>query len=283
MPSTHQTRSPDPQAPRHSRQTEYRISASPTAHPTAARWVDPYAVAYLWTLTGLLALADATAAVPVARDVAHLLLPLDWRQAPHDPSAHDIATALSLWFHNARLALAPLAAAAAVQHRPGRLRQAVDVLLAVVFAIDVIPVGVELGTWGARLLPYIPNAPVELLALVIGPVSWWLVTRGRLPLRALWLIAAIVVALLAVAACLETWVPPQARGSSHAHPRMAMVAAPSGAAVPAAALTRPPRPRSHHVMSPTTTATPHRQPTGSPHAPAPTRPCQPRVTPPWGL
>jgi hypothetical protein len=243
---------------------------STTAAPTAARWLRPYAVAYLWTLTGLLALADATAAVPLARDVAHLLIPLDWRQALHDPNAHDIATALSLWFHNARLALAPLAAGAAVQHRPGRLRQAVDVLLAVVFAVNVIPVGVELGTWGAQLLPYIPNAPAELLALVIGPVSWWLVTRGRLPLRLLWLIAAIVVSLLAVAACLETWMPPQARGSSdpHTRTRMAMVAAPSGAAVRATALTRPPHPRSHHVMSPTTTPRPHRQPAGSPHSAA---------------
>jgi hypothetical protein len=257
-----------------------------TAHPTAAtRWLHPYAAAYLWTLTGLLALADATAAVPVARDVAHLLIPLDWRHAPHDPNAHDIATALSLWFHNARLALAPLAAAAAVQHRPGRLRQAIDVLLAVVFAVNVVPVGVELGTWGAQLLPYIPNAPVELLALVIGPVSWGLVTRGRLPLRSLWLIAAIVVALLAVAACLETWVPPQARGSSDAHTRtrMEMVAAPSGAAVRATALTRPLHPRSHYAMSPHNHR--HTPPPRSRFAsfPGPRRAHVRSGSPPWGL
>ena len=49
---------------------------------------------------------------------------------------------------------------------------------------------------------------MELLGLVIGPVSWWLVTRGRIPVRSLWLIAAVVVALLLVAACLETWAVP---------------------------------------------------------------------------
>jgi hypothetical protein len=179
-----------------------------TAAPTAARWLHPYAVAYLWTLTGLLALADATAAVPVARDVAHLLLPLDWRHAPHDPNAHDIATALNLWFHNARLALAPLAAAAAVQRGGGPLRRVGDVLFGFLLAVNVIPVAVDLGTWGSRLVPYIPNAPVELLGLVIGPVAWWLVTRGRIPVRSLWLIAALVVALLLIAACLETWAVP---------------------------------------------------------------------------
>ncbi|MGH2909522.1 MAG: hypothetical protein ACRDK8_09520 [Solirubrobacteraceae bacterium] len=176
--------------------------------PTVVQRLRPYLIAYLATLAGLLLLAVTIRGVSVVRDLAHVVVPLDWRRAPRDPNSHDAATAVSLWFHNARLALAPLAAAAAVQHRPGRLRQAGDVLLAVVLAVNVIPVAVELGTWGARLLPYIPNAPVELLALLIGPVSWWLVTRGRVPLRSLWLSAAIVVALLAVAACLETWAVP---------------------------------------------------------------------------
>jgi hypothetical protein len=165
-------------------------------------------VAYLVTVAALLAIAVAVNGIAVVRAVAHLLIPFDARRAPHDPYAHSVATALGLWFHNARLALAPLAAAAAVQHRAGRLRQVVDVVLAVVFAVNLIPSAIELGTWGSRLVPYIPNAPVEVLGLVLGPVAWWLVTRGRLPLRSLWLVAALVVALLLVAACLETWAVP---------------------------------------------------------------------------
>lgn len=167
-----------------------------------------YVIAYAALLAALLGLAIAVSVVPGLRDAAHVVLPFDWHRAPHDPSRHSVGTALSLWFHNARLALAPLAAAAAVQQNRGRLRQAADVVLALVLAADVIPVAIELGTWRTRLLPYIPNAPVELLALVIGPVSWWLVTRRRIPVRSLWLIATIVVALLAVAACLETWAVP---------------------------------------------------------------------------
>jgi hypothetical protein len=182
---------------------------TPAASPrVSAQRLRPYLLAYLATVAGLLLLATAVGAIGAVRDVAQTVVPFDWRIAPHDPNAHDVATALSLWFHNARLALAPLAAAAAVQTHRGRLRQAGDLLLGVVFAANVIPLAVELGTWGSRLLPYIPNAPVELLALVAGPVSWWLVTRGRLPVRSLWLIAAIVVALLLLAACLETWAVP---------------------------------------------------------------------------
>ena len=182
---------------------------TPTASPGASTHrLRPYLLAYLATLAGLLLLAAAVGAVGPVRDLAHTLVPFDWRIAPHDPNAHDVATALSLWFHNARVALAPLAAAAAVQTHRGRLHRAGDLLLGVVFAANVIPLAVELGTWGSRLLPYIPNAPVELLALVAGPVSWWLVTRGRLPVRSLWLTAAIVVALLLLAACLETWAVP---------------------------------------------------------------------------
>lgn len=180
-----------------------------TAAPNTVRWLRPYLITYLTTLTGLLVLAAAVAFVTPVRDLAHLILPVQRGHAPHDPtSTHNVATALSLWIHNARLSLAPLAAAAAVQHRPGRLRRAVDVLLIIVLALNLIPVAIELGTWGSRLLPYIPNAPVELLALLTGPVSWWLVTRGRLPLRSLWLSTAAVVALMAAAACLETWAVP---------------------------------------------------------------------------
>ena len=182
---------------------------TPAASPrVSTQRLRPYLLAYLATLAGLLLLAAAIGAIGPVRNVAQTVVPFDWRIAPHDPNAHDVATALSLWFHNARVALAPLAAAAAVQTHRGRVRRAGDLLLGVVFAANVIPLAVELGTWGSRLLPYIPNAPVELLALVAGPVSWWLVTRGRLPVRSLWLIAAIVVALLLLAACLETWAVP---------------------------------------------------------------------------
>ncbi len=175
---------------------------------TTTRPLRPYVLAYVGMLTGLLALAAAISLSGVVRDVAQTVIPFDWHRAPHDASGHNVATALSLWFHNARVAVAPLAGAAAVQRNAGRLRRAADVVIAVVFAANLIPVAVDLGTWGSRLLPYIPNAPVELLGFVIGPVSWWLVTRGRLPVRSLWLAAAAVVGLLLVAACLETWAVP---------------------------------------------------------------------------
>lgn len=167
--------------------------------------VRAYALSYLALIAGILLLAIAVKDVSVVRSVMHTLVPFNWHVAPHDPNARDLHTMLSLWFHNARVALAPLALAAAVQTSPGRLRRTGDVLLAVVFALNVIPFAVDLGTWGSRLVPYIPNSPVELLALTIGPVSWWLVTRGRVPVRFLMRATVIAVGLLLLAACLETW------------------------------------------------------------------------------
>jgi len=164
-----------------------------------------YVLAYLFMVVGILAIAVAINHVPAIRHIAQTIVPFNWHVAPHDPNARDLITAFSIWFHNARLTLAPLALAAAVQNHPGRLRTAGDVLLGVIFAANVIPFAVDLGTWGSQLLPYIPNAPVELIGVSSGPVSWWLVTRGRMSVRSLALVAGVVIALLLIAASLETW------------------------------------------------------------------------------
>lgn len=165
----------------------------------------PYAVAYLAVLTGVLALALAEQDITPFRHALQAALPFKWNVAPHDPNARSIGTALRLWLHNSKLTLAPIALAAAVQNHRGKLRLAGDILLAFIFAVDLIPLAVDLGTWGTTLLPYIPNAPVELLAATSGFVSWWLVTRGRLSVRSLLFVVAAIAPLLLVAACLETW------------------------------------------------------------------------------
>jgi hypothetical protein len=156
-------------------------------------------------VASILAIATAINNVSIIRDIAQAVVPFNWHVAPHDPNAHTLSTALSIWFHNARLTLAPFALAVAVQNHPGRLRTTGDILLGVVLAVSVVPLAVDLGTWGSQLLPYIPNAPVELMGVSSGPLSWWLVTRGHMSLRSLALVAGVVIALLLIAASLETW------------------------------------------------------------------------------
>lgn len=165
----------------------------------------PYAFAYLAVLTGVLALAAVVHDITPIRDALQSALPFKWHVAPHDPNARTVGTALGLWLHNSKLTLAPIGLAAAVQNHRGKLRTAGDILLAFIFAVDLIPLGVDLGTWGTRLMPYIPNAPAELLAATSGFVSWWLVTRGRLSVRSLLFVVAAIAPLLLIAACLETW------------------------------------------------------------------------------
>ena len=180
------------------------LTPTPTV-PALPHWLRPYALGYAALIGAIAVIAAAVAALEPVRTIAQTTIPFNWHVAPHDPNARNLDTALSLWFHNARLTLAPLALAVAIQSHPGRLRRTGDVILAMIFAADILPFSIDLGTWGGQLLPYVPNAPVELMAVAAGPVSWWLVTRGRMPVRALLPVAGVLVLLLLVAACLETW------------------------------------------------------------------------------
>ena len=180
------------------------VTPPPNVRPLPG-WLRPYVVAYLSVVAGILLVASAVHGIAPVRDALHSVLPFKWSVAPHDPNARTIGTALSLWLHNAKLSLAPIALAAAVQAHPGKLRRTGDLLLGFIFLLDLLPFAVDLGTWGSKLIPYIPNAPVELLAATSGFVSWWLVTRGRLSPRSLLSVVAVVAPLLLIAACLETW------------------------------------------------------------------------------
>lgn len=176
----------------------------PQARPRACLYLRAYGL----LLTALLIVAVVVALAPPVRQALHALVPLSWHTRPHDPDAHNLQAAWSLFEHNARLMLAPLALAAAIGHRPGRLRTALDVLLAALVAANTLPVAVALGSWGQALLPYVPNAPFELAALTVGPLAWLEVTRGRMRVARLWLPAVAILGLLTVAAALETWAVP---------------------------------------------------------------------------
>ena len=72
-------------------------------------------------------------------------------------------------------------------------------------AASTIPVGLELGRWQGRLLPYLPQLPLEWAALALAIHAWVIARPGHLTIRELVPLAAVVLALLTCAACLETW------------------------------------------------------------------------------
>ena len=55
-------------------------------------------------------------------------------------------------------------------------RRAGDLVVVAVIAVNAIPVGIALGRWQGRLIPYVPQLPLEWAALIVA-VSAWLTIR----------------------------------------------------------------------------------------------------------
>ena len=127
---------------------------------------------------------------------------------PHPALTGTIGDALSILAANARTLAIPFAfdLLGLAMSRPGRLLGDVGILA--VTAISTVNVGLALGRWGTRLLPYIPQLPLEWAALAFA-ISAWLHTRDQqTSRRALLPMAALTAALLIAAAAVETWATP---------------------------------------------------------------------------
>ena len=87
-------------------------------------------------------------------------------------------------------------------------RRAGDLIVAALTAASTIPVGIELGRWQGRLLPYLPQLPLEWAALAVAVHVWISGRSGRGPTHRLMVLAGLTLALLIAAASLETWATP---------------------------------------------------------------------------
>lgn len=83
-----------------------------------------------------------------------------------------------------------------------------DAIVAALMAFSPLTVGVAIGRWRGRLLPYLPHLPLEWAALSLALAGWLLIRAGRAPRRLLIEFAAWIVALLIGAASVETWATP---------------------------------------------------------------------------
>ncbi|MGH8302907.1 MAG: hypothetical protein ACRET5_15725 [Steroidobacteraceae bacterium] len=127
---------------------------------------------------------------------------------PHPALAGTVADATSVFIDNARVLSAPylLWVLRAPRSRAGRVLG--DVLLSVIVVGNTVPVGLELGRWQARLIPYVPQLPIEWTALAIALGAWLAIRTGNATGRTVLILAAGAAVLLAVAAALETWDTP---------------------------------------------------------------------------
>lgn len=184
-----------------------RRAEEPRRGPIALAW----AHAWMWTC-GWLWLATCTGALVVAlggRDVQQAVrgllgLALAARGNPV-PSA---ARAATIADHNISTSAWPLLLGPLGARGRGWSRALSDIVLAAWLLVNAVPVGAAVGAYGARILPYLPQLPLEWSGVAVG-ASAWLVERRRV--LSVWERMAgtgTMAAALVCAAVLETWAVP---------------------------------------------------------------------------
>jgi hypothetical protein len=131
---------------------------------------------------------------------------------PHPTLTGSLGDAAGILQNNARVLAAPflLVLLGFPHNRLGR--RTGDLIVTALTAASTIPVGLELGRWQARLLPYLPQLPLEWAALALAVHAWLMARAGHLTVRELAPLVAVVLALLTCAAGLETWATPHRHG-----------------------------------------------------------------------
>jgi hypothetical protein len=84
-----------------------------------------------------------------------------------------------------------------------------DVVIAACLSANVALGGLALGTYGVRVLPYVPQWPLEWGGFALALTGWRLARRGRRDPLELALLAIGAATLLCLAALLETYAVPQ--------------------------------------------------------------------------
>ncbi len=153
--------------------------------------------------------ASAIIALTLAGALAGLTAPgLTGHTAPHGALTGDLSDALAILQNNLRVLAAPFLLWL-LRPDTSRLGRGVgDVLMTALAAASTLPVGVALGRWRGRLIPYLPQLPLEWAALTVALALWVTIRRAHPTLRQLTLPALTILALLAAAAAVETWATP---------------------------------------------------------------------------
>jgi hypothetical protein len=165
-------------------------------------------------------LAAAAAAVLALTGAGVLAGALDPRLAggghPHPTLTGTVGEAGGILLNNLRALAAPFLLII-LRFPAARITRAVgDAAIAAILTVNCVTVGIQLGRWQGRLLPYLPHVPFEFSALACSTCAWLIARDDTKRRRDLTVLALAAVALLTGAACLETWATP------HRHTRGAV-------------------------------------------------------------
>jgi hypothetical protein len=174
------------------------------AHPRrevglARTALESYGLLWLGTLL------TALVAIPIAQDVRSLM-GLRLTTAP----AGSAGIAALLAANNLRVAAVPLLLAALSDSRRRWLPIVGDLIVSASLTVNVALGGLALGAYGPRLVPYLPQWPLEWGALALALTGWRRARRGRRDLYELLLLGIGAATLICLAALLETYAVPQA-------------------------------------------------------------------------
>lgn len=161
------------------------------------------------TLEVILRAGVGVALLTVAGCLLGIVAPgLAGNTAPHPTLTGSLQNAVSILVNNLRVLAAPFGLAALGLQRSRIGRRAGDLALTALTATSTMTVGLALGRWRGRLLPFIPQLPIEWAALAVA-LSAWLLARNAGECRPqLGLLAALAGVLLIAAAGIETWCTP---------------------------------------------------------------------------
>jgi hypothetical protein len=176
-------------------------SAHMPAQQHVRRLVGSAACVWLLTAFGVLLARFAPALAPSAH--------------PHPTLHGTLGELASVIANNLRVLAAPFLLAV-FRWPGGRLtRRLGDLLIAALIAQNTIAVGLALGRWGERLLPYVPQLPLEWTALGTAGAAW-LTARDSGHHRVLAIHALATLALTISAAAVEVELTPHAHAGQRA-------------------------------------------------------------------
>lgn len=132
---------------------------------------------------------------------------------PHATLTGSLGDALSILQNNLRVLATPYLLWLLGFPRTRLGRTAGDLVTVTLAAASSIPVGIELGHWQARLIPYIPQLPIEWGALATAIAAWLLIRTDTASLHQVASVASATAALLVTASAIETWCTPHHVGT----------------------------------------------------------------------
>jgi hypothetical protein len=168
---------------------------------TGRRWLPAgLGVAWLYAYGGvwIATLVPAALVVLVGRPLTSPAHPAQFNAPPQ------VGHVLWLAAHNIPIMSWPLLLGLVGAHRRRLARHVADGVLLACIILNTLPAGAALGAYGASVLPYLPQLPLEWGALALGASGWLVQRRRTLGVPEGLGLLALIVGVVLCSAALET-------------------------------------------------------------------------------